>query len=67
MRTNNCKKCHGCMWFDKCQEREDFDISDNNACDYYDAGDDVADTLEYEADVAEREEYYDELVVEQRY
>jgi hypothetical protein len=55
------------MWFDKCQEREDSDISDNNACDYYDSGDDVADTLEYEADVAEREGYYDELVAEQRY
>ena len=66
MENRNSKKCRGCIWFDQCQERGEVDIGENPACEYYDAGDDSQDITEYEREVSARENWYKEVLKEQR-
>lgn len=58
------KNCKNCFWYDKCEDRCDNDIEVD--CDYYEPLDDEEITIEeYEKDLKERVQVYQELIDEQ--
>lgn len=58
------KNCKNCFWYDKCEDRCDDDIEVD--CDYYEPLDDEEITIEeYEKDLKERAQVYQELIDEQ--
>lgn len=58
------KNCKNCFWYDKCEDRCDNDIEVD--CDYYEPLDDEEITIEeYEKDLKERAQVYQELIDEQ--
>ena len=58
------KNCKNCFWYDKCEDRCDDDIEAD--CDYYEPLDDEEIAIEeYEKDLKERAQAYQELIDEQ--
>lgn len=58
------KNCKNCFWYDKCEDRCDDDIEVD--CDYYEPLDDEEIAIEeYEKDLKERAQAYQELIDKQ--
>lgn len=58
------KNCKNCFWYDKCEDRCDNYIEVD--CDYYEPLDDEEIAIEeYEKDLKERAQLYQELIDEQ--